>query len=750
MKKLALLIVSAFLIMSLTGCGFFMQLFSTDEGAYTLYLESSLENVDLSRPHQTTFSSGDQITVEAPIVEGYRFDHWLNLDTNLKASTSRSYTFNITGHTRLKAIYREAVYFNLNVSSNAGSNAVTLSNEGPLLEQDAVTLTALDVSGYTFHHWLDLDTLEIVSFNEVYSYVVFRNRNIEAVYVPDTKIHVFLYSNITDITGGHALEREVISINKGDMFNFIAADHEAYTFKHYYDFTNQRIISDMPELNQSFDTSIILFVIYETELEPKLFYRTGFDDATKGSYTGGEVETDNRAWWFEEALLGLNQNDLFDGVRSVRLRNSGSPYIETLFTISDAYKIEFDAGIFIGDTHTDLRLYISTNQEDWTLVETYNLDNTLQTFTQSLLEYADQEIYIRLKGTGVSRTNIDNLSIYRRNLFAPDYPEIIAKEGTVTFPNNSERLTINFNANFKEHYSYGDIWDPSHCVAIDIIIGALECNVYGYVNTQVLGEYEVTYYAIDEDGNYASMTYTKVVLKDATLLNYNYDQYYEGLNGLYGEALLLALREIIQEGVILQRYEDAKTILAEADVHPTDPNSVLAIYSHSPVPRVWDSVSWHREHVWPNSLLGIARTTETQRNIGSDLHNLRAIIPSINSSRSNKFFTDTVTSDTYYPGDDDLGDVARILFYMVTMYPHLTLIEDVLPNDPDTNYTPDGAFMGALSFLIMWHFLDPVDAFEINRNEVIYTYQFNRNPFIDYPHLVELIFFDHPSIPLSS
>ena len=41
--------------------------------------------------------------------------------------------------------------------------------------------------------------------------------------------------------------------------------------------------------------------------------------------------------------------------------------------------------------------------------------------------------------------------------------------------------------------------------------------------------------------------------------------------------------------------------------------------------------------------------------------------------------------------------------------------------------------------MLDWHRNDPPDDFEMNRNNVIYTWQFNRNPFIDHPELVEHI-----------
>ena len=56
------------------------------------------------------------------------------------------------------------------------------------------------------------------------------------------------------------------------------------------------------------------------------------------------------------------------------------------------------------------------------------------------------------------------------------------------------------------------------------------------------------------------------------------------------------------------------------------------------------------------------------------------------------------------------------------------------------NYDP---ILGKLSSLLQWHIDDPVDDYEINRNDVIYSYQQNRNPFIDHPSLVSYIWGDN-------
>ena len=86
------------------------------------------------------------------------------------------------------------------------------------------------------------------------------------------------------------------------------------------------------------------------------------------------------------------------------------------------------------------------------------------------------------------------------------------------------------------------------------------------------------------------------------------------------------------------------------------------------------------------------------------------------------------------------GDVARMIFYMtiryegLDSYPDLELTELVLPQENDD------PVHGVLSTLLEWHRNDPVDDWEKNRNNIIYySYQNNRNPFIDSPILAEHI-----------
>ena len=69
---------------------------------------------------------------------------------------------------------------------------------------------------------------------------------------------------------------------------------------------------------------------------------------------------------------------------------------------------------------------------------------------------------------------------------------------------------------------------------------------------------------------------------------------------------------------------------------------------------------------------------------------------------------------------------------MATRYDFLSLNDD-LDVAQDTT-------MGKLSVLLKWNEENPVDKFEIQRNNRIYEYQGNRNPYIDHQEIASKIF----------
>jgi len=152
--------------------------------------------------------------------------------------------------------------------------------------------------------------------------------------------------------------------------------------------------------------------------------------------------------------------------------------------------------------------------------------------------------------------------------------------------------------------------------------------------------------------------------------------YYSGITATSGESLINQLNALISivtagKGNQNSSYEEVKDILEEADLIIGSTTHLWGIYDSESIPKPWvyGGETWNREHVWPQSRLG-TDATPSGRNIASDPHNLRAIIPTTNTSRLNRYFVngtgltgDIVGANGYYPGDAHRGDVARILLY---------------------------------------------------------------------------------------
>ena len=237
--------------------------------------------------------------------------------------------------------------------------------------------------------------------------------------------------------------------------------------------------------------------------------------------------------------------------------------------------------------------------------------------------------------------------------------------------------------------------------------------------------------------------------------------YYDAASGKSGSTLKSALNDIIDghtEYPYTSTGTDVWDILKVSDRDPNNSSNVICIYTQYSIDAAQeynDGNGWSREHVWAKSHGDFGTTTGT----GTDLHNLKPEDVSVNSTRNNKDFDDggTIVTDssppagydgtldcytttyTWEPPDGVKGDVARIIFYMVTRYEGENGevdLEMVDYADSAPNLEP---LHGVQSTLYAWHVADPVDSFEQNRNEVIYGYQGNRNPFIDHPEYVESI-----------
>ena len=241
-------------------------------------------------------------------------------------------------------------------------------------------------------------------------------------------------------------------------------------------------------------------------------------------------------------------------------------------------------------------------------------------------------------------------------------------------------------------------------------------------------------------------------------------EYYSNIDFLKSPVEIKSqLLELIKENHVFIPYTSVATdvwdVLSLSDMDLSSENNILLIYGYDDLDNevindrsrdVFNSQSsggfdgkWNREHIFPKSLV-IGMMGPDKNNIAySDLHNLRAIDARMNTRRNNIQFEDgngnsEVKDDGeiygFYPGDEWIGDVARTIMYMYIRYPDFALPSWV--GLGPSNFSDDE---NMVDIFLKWNELDPPSEFEINRHEVIYQYQGNRNPFVDNPYLATLI-----------
>ena len=271
-----------------------------------------------------------------------------------------------------------------------------------------------------------------------------------------------------------------------------------------------------------------------------------------------------------------------------------------------------------------------------------------------------------------------------------------------------------------------------------------------------------------------------IVAPWGTPLNPTFDQvsaaipsgYYDTIDGLSGNKLNTAIQSIISDPKVVraQSFADVIDILKKADQSPLNSNQVWLVYSEQQRPKLDFQTSggsnvglWNREHTYPRSRGGFddieadevadgiddffLTNIDSLRHANSDAHGIRAADGPENSSRGNQDYGE-------YDGPDGnqgswQGDVARGIFFLALRYNGLEVVQGNPPNS-----TVGG--LGDLDILLDWHRNDPPDDYEMNRNNVVFTWQFNRNPFIDFPDLVEFVYGDrvgevwnNPSLSIS-
>lgn len=234
--------------------------------------------------------------------------------------------------------------------------------------------------------------------------------------------------------------------------------------------------------------------------------------------------------------------------------------------------------------------------------------------------------------------------------------------------------------------------------------------------------------------NWGSRGTTATFLSPNAELFYT-DTTYEELAALSGSTstssvpsseLYLALQDLMKSNhTSITSYDGTKELYAYTDCEEAG-NYISAFYSGMQVGPEWDSgATWNREHTWPNSK-GLGGSDE------NDIMMLRPASASVNSGRGNKAYG--VSSGFYDPNEPSggtynlHGDVARIVLYVYVRWANTSYM-----------WGSDGV-IESLDLLLDWMEEDPVDTWEMGRNDSVESITGTRNVFVDYPELAFLLF----------
>ena len=172
-------------------------------------------------------------------------------------------------------------------------------------------------------------------------------------------------------------------------------------------------------------------------------------------------------------------------------------------------------------------------------------------------------------------------------------------------------------------------------------------------------------------------------------------------------------------------YNDTRGLYQYTDCQDSGKTSkkISSFYSGVLIGPNWDGGStWNREHTWPNSK-GLEGNDE------NDIMMLRPTSVSENSSRGNTAYGES--SGYYNPnslGQKLHGDVARIMLYQYVRWGNTTKMWG------------SSGVMENVNVLLKWVEEDPVDTWELGRNDSVEAITGTRNVFVDYPELVFVLF----------
>lgn len=170
-------------------------------------------------------------------------------------------------------------------------------------------------------------------------------------------------------------------------------------------------------------------------------------------------------------------------------------------------------------------------------------------------------------------------------------------------------------------------------------------------------------------------------------------------------------------------YDSTKSLYMYTDCENGNTSTISSFYSGKNMNSAWGS-GWNREHTWPNSK-GLNGSDE------NDIMMLRPTAESENNSRGNTAYGE---SSGYYDPNSEAngkynlhGDIARLMLQHMIRW-------------GNTRYMfGSGGVMESRAVLLKWIEEDPVDTWELGRNDAVQSITGVRNVFVDYPELAFLL-----------
>ena len=225
----------------------------------------------------------------------------------------------------------------------------------------------------------------------------------------------------------------------------------------------------------------------------------------------------------------------------------------------------------------------------------------------------------------------------------------------------------------------------------------------------------------------------------ATFLSPMAEDFYEDNNTSYEELAALQGSSVQNNVPSSPLYKELQQLMKSNHSHITDygetknlycytdcengGGKISSFYSGKAIGPTWDG-GWNREHTWPNS--------KGDGDAPNDIMMLRPTSTSENSGRGNKAYGQS--SGYYNPnsesgGKHDLrGDVARIMLYVYCRWGNTSKMWG------------SGGVMESRAVLLQWVEADPVDTWELGRNDSVEAITGTRNVFVDYPELIFIMF----------